>query len=124
MLRCREGDIVAGLSVLESHHSVWCLFYNNGVREEGYVPRENLVPCERHEFVVQVAQTHPGQKWSIRGTAHIQGIEVACIQRGGVIEAWNQNCAAASPREMLRRGDVIVNANGNDHPLDMLTSLK
>merc|ERR1712194_650358 len=75
-------------------------------------------------FVVQVAQAQSGQKWRIGGTAHIQGLEIASIQPGGVIETWNQNCAAKAPREMLRRGDVIVNANGKDDLLDMLSSLK
>lgn len=126
LLPCHQGDLVAGISMTQEASvgdMVWCVAYVNGVRAEGVVPRTSCRPCGSYEFMLQVSLSL-GTTLGLQGSAHEQGLEVEELKTGGIIEKWNRGCALSFMRDILRRGDVIVSANGHVEAAGMLTSLR
>ena len=126
LLPCQEGDLVTGVSMLHETsvgEMVWCIMYYDGLRMEGAVPRISCSPCDPYEFMLQMSVA-PEASLGLRGSAHPHGLEVDGVKPGGIIDKWNKACALAVMRNALRRGDVIVSANGCQDSASMLASLR
>merc|ERR1712039_293119 len=74
--------------------------------------------------IVQVSLP-PGSMLGLRGSAHAQGLEVEEIRAGGIIdEKWNRGAALSFARDVLRKGDIIVSANGRADAVGILNALR
>merc|ERR1712190_514858 len=90
----------------------------------GLVPRGNCKLSSHYEFMVHVSLP-PGGILGLRGSAHAQGLEVEEVRAGGILnEKWNRGAALCFARDVVRKGDIIISANGRADSVGILNALR
>ena len=116
-LRCLRGDVVYCMAAdpqWPDQMAMFACLYRDGLRLEGWLLQSCAAPTNAHKFYVRLFRSGEGEALGLTHSIATDGssLIVERIWPDGLIDLWNRACVLTFPRDVVRRGDMIVAANG------------